>query len=98
MATNITAEEKLAAALAEIQQLKEQVRVEASRKARYPWENPETVQEQKPMGYNLKIEPELYLKIKWLMENKGGIRSIQVFMDRAANKLANEYIEDLGAK
>jgi hypothetical protein len=32
------------------------------------------------------------------MENKGGIRSIQVFMDRAANKLANEYIEDLGAK
>jgi hypothetical protein len=98
MVTNTTAEEKLAQALEEIQRLKEQVRVEAARTARYPWENPETVQEQGRMGYNLKIEPELYLKIQWLMENKGGIRSIQVFFDRAGNKLADEYLAELGAK
>lgn len=95
---NITAEEKLAEALAEIQKLKEQVRVEQSRKARYPWENPELVEEAGRRGYNLKIEPELYLKIQWLMENKGGIRSMQVFFEKAANQLADEYLEELKAK
>ena len=98
MVTNTTAEEKLAQALEEIQRLKEQVRVEAAKKARYPWENPQILEEQSRMGYNLKVEPELYLKIKWLMENKGGIRSIQAFFERAGNKLANEYIEELASK
>lgn len=92
-----TAEQQLADALAEIQKLKDAAREEAARKARFPWENPETVQEQSRMSYNLKIEPELYLKIKWLMENKGGIRSMQVFFDKAANKLAEEYLKELGA-
>lgn len=92
-----TAEQQLADALAEIQKLKDAAREEAARKARYPWENPETVQEQPRMSYNLKIEPELYLKIKWLMENKGGIRSMQVFFDKAGNKLAEEYLRELGA-
>jgi hypothetical protein len=92
-----TAEQQLADALAEITKLKEQVREEAAKKARYPWENPETVQEQARMSYNLKIEPELYLKIKWLMENKGGIRSMQVFFDKAGNELATRYLTELGA-
>lgn len=92
-----TAEQQLADALAEIQKLKDAAREEAARKARFPWENPETVQEQSRMSYNLKIEPELYLKIKWLMENKGGIRSMQVFFDKAGNKLAEEYLKELGA-
>jgi hypothetical protein len=98
MSQNTTAEEKLAQALAEIQRLKEQVRIEAARTARYPWENPEIVAAQPRMGYNLKVEPELYIKIKWLMENKGGIRSIQAFFEKAGNKLADEYIAELGAK
>jgi hypothetical protein len=95
--TTKTAEQQLADALAEIQKLKDAAREEAARKARYPWENPETVQEQQRMSYNLKIEPELYLKIKWLMENKGGIRSMQVFFDRAGNELADKYLKELGA-
>jgi hypothetical protein len=92
-----TAEEKLAEALAEIEKLKDAAREEATRKARFPWENPEILKEQNRMTYNLKIEPELYLKIKWLMENKGGIKSMQVFFDRAGNKLAQEYLKELGA-
>lgn len=98
MGANITTEEKLALALAEIQRLQDQVRAEAASKARFPWQNPDSVQSQKKMSYHLKINPELYIKIKWLMENKGGIRSIQVFFDRAGNKLADEYLEELGAK
>lgn len=95
---NTTAEQKLESALAEIQRLKEQVRVEVARAARYPWQNPERVEAQPRMGYNLKIDPELYLKIKWLMDNAAGIRSMQAFFEKAGNKLADEYLEDLKAK
>lgn len=91
-------EQKLAAALAQIEALQAQALEEKKRKARFPWENPETVQEQQRMSYNFKVEPELYLKVKWLMENKGGIKSMQVFFDRAANKLADEYLKELGAE
>lgn len=91
-------EEQLIEAQAEIARLQELARVAAARKARYPWENPDIVQDQPKMGYNFKFEPELYLKVKWIMENKGGIKSIQVFLDKAANKLAEEILEELGAK
>lgn len=94
---NKSVEEQLKEAQAEIARLQELQREEARRKARYPWENPEVVQNQTKMGYNFKMEPELYLKIQWLMEHKGGIKSIQVFLDRAANRLADDYLEELGA-
>jgi hypothetical protein len=45
------------------------------------------------MGYNFKMEPELYLKVKWIVENVGGMKSMQVFLDRAANLYADETIE-----
>lgn len=86
-------EEQLKAAQAEIARLQELARAEAARKARFPWENPEIVHEQPRMGYNFKIEPELYLKMKWIVENVGGMKSMQVFLDRAANSLADELIE-----
>jgi hypothetical protein len=35
------------------------------------------------MGYNFKLEPELYLKVKWITENVGGMKSTQVFLDKA---------------
>lgn len=91
-------EERLAEAQAEIARLQELARAEATRKARYPWENPETIQNQPKMGYNFKFEPELYLKTKWILANKGGMKSMQVFLDQAANKLADEILEELGAK
>jgi hypothetical protein len=90
-------EEQLAEAQAEISRLQELARAEAARKARFPWENPEIVQSQPKMGYNFKFEPELYLKVKWITENKGGMKSMQVFLDRAANKYAEEILEELGA-
>lgn len=96
--TEKSVEEQLREAQAEISRLQELARAEATRKARFPWENPEIVQEQTRMAYNFKIEPELYLKIKWIMENKGGIKSIQVFLDRAGNQMADKILEELGAK
>ncbi|MDN8037417.1 hypothetical protein [Burkholderia vietnamiensis] len=93
-----TVEEQLAAAQAEIARLQELARQEATRKARFPWENPEVVQEQPKMGYNFKFTPELYLKVKWITENVGGVKSMQVFLDRAANRLADELLEKHGAK
>ncbi|MGC3025886.1 hypothetical protein ACPUER_12150 [Burkholderia sp. DN3021] len=95
---NQSVEEQLAAAQAEIARLQDLARQEATRKARFPWENPEVVQNQQKMGYNFKFDPELYLKVKWITENVGGIKSMQVFLDRAANKLADELLEKHGAK
>lgn len=92
-----TVEDRLAHLQAELEKLQKQAHEEAVRKARFPWENPEVVQDQQRMGYNFKIDPELYLKIQWIMENKGGIKSIQVFLDRAAKKMAQEMLEELGA-
>jgi hypothetical protein len=92
-----TAEQKLAEALTEIQRLKEQARAEAAKKARFPWQNPDVVESAKEKKYNLAIKPELRLKIDWLMANKGGIRSIQVFFDRAGNKFADDLLKELGA-
>jgi len=94
--TTKTVEEQLADAQAEITRLQELARAEATRKARYPWENPEIVQNQPKMGYNFKFEPELYLKVKWVTENVGGMKSMQVFLDRAANKLVDEILAERG--
>jgi hypothetical protein len=91
-------EQKLAEALAMIERLQEEKRLEAIKTAKYPWQNPETVASQNRMSYNLKVEPELYLKIQWLMENKGGIKSIQKFFEKAGNMLADVYLEELDAK
>ena len=87
-----TVEEQLADAQAEIARLQDAVRSEAARKARYPWENPDIVQEQPKVGYNLRMEPELYLKAKWVTENVAGFKSLQVFLDRAARKYADDLI------
>ncbi|SAK95652.1 hypothetical protein AWB76_07170 [Caballeronia temeraria] len=89
----MSVEEQLKAAQAEIARLQELAREEAMRKARFPWENPEIVQHQPRMGYNFKMEPELYLKVKWIVDNVGGMKSMQVFLDKAANQLADEMIE-----
>jgi hypothetical protein len=97
MGANTTAEEKLALALAEIKYLKEQARAEATKNARYPWQNPEAVEEEGDKNYNLAIKADLRLKIKWIMQNKGGVRSIQAFFDQAGNKFAAECLKDLGA-
>jgi hypothetical protein len=91
-------EEQLKDAQAEIARLQELARAEATRKARFPWENPEIIQNQPKMGYNFKFEPELYLKVKWITENVGGMKSMQVFLDKAANMLADEMLEKHGAK
>jgi hypothetical protein len=92
-----TVEDRLAHLQAELEKLQKQAHDEAVRKARFPWENPEIMQNQERTGYNFKIDPELYLKIQWIMENKGGIKSIQVFLDRAAKKMAQEILAELGA-
>lgn len=92
-----TAEERLLQLQAELEALQQAAREEKIRKAKYPWQNPDVVQNQPRLGYNMKLEPELYLKIQWLMENRGGIKSIQVFLDRAAKKLAQEMLEEMGA-
>ena len=89
----MSVEERLKAAQAEIARLQELARAEATKKARFPWENPDLVQAQQRMGYNFKMEPELYLKVKWIVENVGGMKSMQVFLDKAANQLADELIE-----
>lgn len=91
-------EQQLAEAHAHIARLEEQARAEAARKARFPWENPEVVQNQKSSGYNFKFEPVLYLKVKWITENVGGMKSMQVFLDKAANQLADELIEKFGGQ
>jgi hypothetical protein len=90
-------EEQLAHAQSEIARLQELVRVEATRRARFPWENPEIVQAQPRIGYNFKFEPELYLKVKWITANVGGMKSMQVFLDKAANLLADQMLEKHGA-
>jgi hypothetical protein len=89
--------QQLEDAQAEIARLQELTRAEAARKARFPWENPEIIQDQPRMGYNFKFEPELYLKVKWITENVGGMKSMQVFLDRAANQLAAQLLEKHGA-
>jgi hypothetical protein len=95
----VTAEEKLVDALLEIHRLKEQLAaVNGQKKAVLPWQDPDTVKGQRLMKYNLAIKPELYLKVKWLLEHKGGLKSMQVFFERAANKLADEYVAELSAK
>ncbi|MEX3935059.1 hypothetical protein AB4Y32_25255 [Paraburkholderia phymatum] len=91
-------EEQLKDAQAEIARLQDLARAEAARKARFPWENPEIVQQQQRMGYNFKFEPELYIKVKWILDNKAGYKSMQVFLDKAANKLVDEIFEELGVK
>jgi phage protein U len=95
---NKSVEEQLAAAQAEIARLTALAHDEQIRKARFPWENPDVVREQQRMGYNFKFEPELYLKAKWITENVGGMKSLQVILDRAANKLVDELLEKHGAK
>jgi hypothetical protein len=77
---------------------KDRMRAEAVRNARYPWENPDKLDEQGRTGYNFKIGPESYLKIQWLMDNKGGIKSIQQFLERATEFYANHLLEELQAK
>jgi hypothetical protein len=89
----MSVEDQLKAAQAEIERLQNLAREEATKKARFPWENPEIIQAQPRMGYNFKMEPELYLKVKWIVENVGGMKSMQVFLDRAANQFADELIE-----
>jgi hypothetical protein len=96
--TTKSVEEQLADAQAEITRLQDLARAEAARKARFPWENPEIIRNQPRMGYNFKFEPELYLKVKWITENVGGMKSMQVFLDRAANQLADEMLEKFGGK
>lgn len=73
------------------------MRAKAIQNARYPWENPAAVEEEGEKKYNLAIKPELRLKINWIMENKGGIKSIQAFFDQAGNKFAAECLKELGA-
>jgi hypothetical protein len=90
-----TAEQKLAEAMAEIERLKEAARSEAIKTAKFPWENPEIVQATEKMGYNFRMDPELYLKVKWVMENKGGIKSMQVLFDRAIRKYVDGIITEL---
>lgn len=80
--------EQLAAAQAEIERLLELQRWQAALRARYPRQNPEIMHKQQGMGYNFKFEPERCLQVKWITENIGGMRSIQLFLDRAANALA----------
>jgi len=89
--------DRLAAAQAEVERLQRAAREEAIRVAKFPWQNPQVLQDQNRMGYHFKIDPELYLQIQWLMENRGGIKSIQVFLDRAAKKMAHEMLEEMGA-
>ena len=96
--STMSLEAQLAAAQAEIERLLELQRQQAALRARYPWQDPETVQKQGRMGYNFKFEPELYLKVKWITENVGGMKSMQIFLDRAANALANELLEKHGAQ
>ncbi|BCZ80308.1 hypothetical protein [Paraburkholderia terrae] len=93
-----SAEERLADALAEIERLKEAAHNEAVRTARYPWENPQLVKETQKVGYNFRMDPVTYLKIKWIMENKGGIKSIQQFLEKAVSKHADQILEELHAK
>lgn len=86
-------EQQLADAQAEIARLQSEARANAVRNARFPWENPEVMDALKEgLGYNFKRSPELFLKIQWITENVGGMKSVQVFLDRAANKLADELI------
>lgn len=92
-AAAVSVEDQLKAAQAEIARLQVLAREEATKSARFPWENPEIIQHQPKMGYNFKMEPELYLKIKWIVENVGGMKSMQVFLDRAANLHADETIK-----
>jgi arginine deiminase len=89
----MSVEEQLRAAQAEIARLQELAREEATKSARFPWENPDIIQAQPRMGYNFKMEPELYLKVKWIVENVGGMKSMQVFLDRAANEMADAVID-----
>jgi hypothetical protein len=92
-AAAVSVEEQLKAAQAEIARLQTLAREEATKSARFPWENPDIIQAQPRMGYNFKMEPELYLKVKWIVENVGGMKSMQVFLDKAANLYADETIE-----
>jgi hypothetical protein len=94
--STMSVEEQLAAAQAEIERLLELQRQQAALRARYPWQNPEIIRTQQRTGYNFKFEPELYLKVKWITENVGGMKSMQVFLDRAANALASELLEKHG--
>lgn len=79
----------------EMAELERQEMLDRIKGAKFPWENPELVKDQQRVGYNFKIDPELYLKIQWLMENKGGYRSIQVFLDKAAVAFADQLINEL---
>ncbi|MFL9922611.1 hypothetical protein PQR75_46875 [Paraburkholderia fungorum] len=94
----MSVEEQIAAAQAEVERLLELQREQAALRARYPWQNPDVMRTQQRMGYNFKFEPELYLKVKWITENVGGMKSMQVFLDCAANALANELLEKHGAQ
>ena len=94
--TGKSAAEQLVDAQAEIARLQAVIRDDAMRNARFPWQSPDVVQAQPRMGYNFKFEPELYLKAKWITENVGGMKSLQVFLERAANKLAEEMLEKHG--
>ena len=76
----------------------EQLRVEAARKARFPWESPEVIQAmQRQTGYNFKFDPVLYLKTTWIVDNVGGMKSMQVFLEHAARRYAEELLEANGA-
>jgi hypothetical protein len=72
--------------------------VEAVKKAKYPWENPEMIQEQQRVGYNFRMEPETYLKIQWVLEHKGGLKSIQKLLEKATNKYLDGVIKELEGK
>jgi phage protein U len=98
MMTPKSVAKQLADAQAEIARLQAVIRDDAKRNARFPWENPDVVQAQPRVGYNFKFESELYLKAKWITENVGGMKSLQIFLDSAACKLADELLEKHGAR
>jgi hypothetical protein len=81
----------------QLEEAQRQIRENQVKSARYPWENPDRLDEQGRTGYNFKLDAALYLKIQWLMENKGGFKSIQVFLEKAGNAYADQLLAELKA-
>jgi hypothetical protein len=88
-------EDPVAAAELLLQRAMELKRQQAIANARFPWENPAITEKLGRVGYNVKIDPELKLQIDYIMEHKGGFRSIQSFYDQAAKRYAKELLNEL---